>query len=442
MSGLKRRSLRAGVFSLVDIGINYVMRFASNLILTRLLLPEAFGLMAMVSTLHVALVLFTDIGIRQSIIRDEKGDDPHYLSAAWRVQVLRGAAIGTCVFVAGVILYGIGDLTPPESVYADPTLPYLIMLSGIVPMLQGAQSTNVWAAERKMLLGRVLVYNILAQILNTLVTIGLAVLFGSVWALLLGLLAGQTLRMILSHVIIPGPRMSWVRDAEITRELWLFGRWLLISSGISFFVLNADRLVLGGVLDKTIFGYYVIAYFWIEASVAIYRRLISQIGLPALSEIVRTRPHQLKGPYFRFSRAIDGLAVLCGLIVYFAIPPLILWLYPGDYAVASAMVPFLAVMVPAQRFSLPSTLLLAGGQSSQMMIFSALQALGLVCFMVLGFELGGLNGALTGIALSPLTPAPFLIWKTWSYLGRGILLDVAWLIALPLVAALVWIIQT
>ena len=59
------------------------MRLISNLILTRLLVPELFGLMALVNTFIQGLFLFSDVGIATSIIRSPRGDDPVFLNT-WK----------------------------------------------------------------------------------------------------------------------------------------------------------------------------------------------------------------------------------------------------------------------------------------------------------------------------------------------------------------------
>ena len=66
---------------------------ASNLILTRLLFPEAFGLMALGSVVLVGLQMFSDAGIGPSIAQSPRGDDPEFLDTAWTAQVLRGVIL-------------------------------------------------------------------------------------------------------------------------------------------------------------------------------------------------------------------------------------------------------------------------------------------------------------------------------------------------------------
>ena len=71
----------------------------NHLILTRLLFPELFGLMALVNTFIQGLILFSDIGIKPSIIRSPRGDDPTFFNTAWTLQVIRGFGlwIGCCL---------------------------------------------------------------------------------------------------------------------------------------------------------------------------------------------------------------------------------------------------------------------------------------------------------------------------------------------------------
>jgi O-antigen/teichoic acid export membrane protein len=70
-----------------------VIRFGSNLIITRLLLPEHFGLMALVTTFLVGLALFSDTGVGPNIIQNPKGEEPIFFNTAWTVQAIRGVLL-------------------------------------------------------------------------------------------------------------------------------------------------------------------------------------------------------------------------------------------------------------------------------------------------------------------------------------------------------------
>lgn len=434
--GLKRRVMRSSGITMANMGVMYLFRFGSNLVLTWLLVPEAFGLMAMVTTLHTALQLFTDIGLRQSVVRSERGEEAYFLQVAWTIQVIRGLVVGGVVLLAGAAMFWLGDYAPADSVYADPMLPGMIMISCIVPAAEAARTANLWVAERKMILGRVLVFSIVARTIGLTVTVILALIFRSAWALVLGLIFGQVCRTLLSHVMIPGPKMAFVRDRALSAELWGFGRWILISSVFSFFGQNADRIIMGGLLDKTTFGFYVIAMLWVDAAAGINNRLVSKIGLAVFSEVIRKHPERLKRAYFRFSLGIDAIAVSASLAVLFVAPLLIGVLYKPDYLVAAAMIPFLFLRISVQRFVLPNMLILAHGDSAQMMIASGLRALASVAFLLGGHALFGIPGALVGASLVPLAATPFNIYKAARYGAAVVWYDIAWCVVILVLAGL------
>src|ERR1700709_2543623 len=97
---LKARVFRSGSWTLAGYGYSQVLRFGSNLILTRLLFPQAFGLMMIVQSISVGITMVTDLGASQSIIRSARGDEPGFVNTAWTVQILQGLLVGILLAVA------------------------------------------------------------------------------------------------------------------------------------------------------------------------------------------------------------------------------------------------------------------------------------------------------------------------------------------------------
>ena len=90
---LRGRVIKAGFWIIGGDGVGQLIRLGSNLILTRLLVPEMFGMMAVVTALMIGLALFSDIGLRENIIQSKQGDDPRFLNIIWSIQVIRGGVI-------------------------------------------------------------------------------------------------------------------------------------------------------------------------------------------------------------------------------------------------------------------------------------------------------------------------------------------------------------
>jgi O-antigen/teichoic acid export membrane protein len=99
MSSIKKLAIRGAVWTIASYGTSQILRFGSNLILTRLFIPDVFGLMALVYVFISGLHLFSDIGIGTSIIQNKRGDDPVFLNTAWTMQVIRGVGLWICSFL-------------------------------------------------------------------------------------------------------------------------------------------------------------------------------------------------------------------------------------------------------------------------------------------------------------------------------------------------------
>ena len=90
---LKRALITSGAWTMVGWFVMQVLRFGSNLILTRLLFPEAFGLMSLVIVFIVGLHMFSDVGIGPSLVQSKRGDDPDFYNTVWTIQILRGLGL-------------------------------------------------------------------------------------------------------------------------------------------------------------------------------------------------------------------------------------------------------------------------------------------------------------------------------------------------------------
>src|SRR4051794_18768584 len=98
---LKQMATHGSLWTIAGYGTSQVLRFGSNLVLAKLLFPQAFGLMAIVNTFMQGLVMLSDVGIGQSIIRHSRREDPEVYNTAWQVAMHRWIVLTRmCVGVA------------------------------------------------------------------------------------------------------------------------------------------------------------------------------------------------------------------------------------------------------------------------------------------------------------------------------------------------------
>ena len=104
-SSLKSKSIVAAAWTLLGFGGAQVIRLGSNLVMTRLLAPEMFGVMAIVNVIIIGFNLISDIGLRPNIIQRQRELDDGFLDTAWTVQIIKGFLLWFAVLVLSLVLY-------------------------------------------------------------------------------------------------------------------------------------------------------------------------------------------------------------------------------------------------------------------------------------------------------------------------------------------------
>ena len=140
---LRTRLLRAGAWTTGAYSIESATRLLSNLILTRLLFPEAFGLVAASTSLLVGLNLISDFGIRAVVIQSSNGESEGFLHSAWVFQISRGIILWlVLVLCCGFLrIPQIHGLIPTQSVFSNSDFHLLTDVLGNGLILNGLEST-------------------------------------------------------------------------------------------------------------------------------------------------------------------------------------------------------------------------------------------------------------------------------------------------------------
>ena len=305
------RILRAGSWTALAYGFTQLTRLGTSLIVTRLLVPEVFGIMAVAMVVSTGLALLTDLGIVQCIVRSPRGGEQRFLDALWVTQILRGAAVCAASLLVGAVLGGLQALgwIGAGSAYGNPVLPYVIAAVGFTAVLSGLESTKVAVARRELSLARLSQLEILCNVVSVTAVVSWALIDPSIRALVGGWIIGAALRTLLTHTMLPGAGNRFRWDPPAFRELLAFGKWVLVSSTLGFFAMNGDRLLLGGLGSAHELGLYAIAFLVLSAARQGLSMLAASVAYPALSQVVRMQPARLAAAYYKARLPMD----LCSL---------------------------------------------------------------------------------------------------------------------------------
>lgn len=403
---LKSLALRGSALTMAGFGLSQVLRLAGSVILTRLLFPEAFGLMALVSVFMQGLAMFSDIGAGPAIVRHERGDDPVFLNTAWTMQVARGVAFWCA---AGLLSQ------PFAAFYGQPELALLIPVSALTAIISGFKSTSLFTAKRHMALGRLIWIELFSQAGNIAAMIAFALVWPTVWALIVGGFAGNTISLVLSHVALPGPRnrFAWDRDSRLI--LFEFGKWIFLGTALLFLARTGDRLLLGHYLSMAILGIYTVALNLSEFASNLNIRLSKSVVYPVLSRIHREEPGRLAAVFYRTRLGLDGL-LLPALGFLMAVAPLVIGLlYDERYALAGWILQVLSVRTAMRCMLEPcSSCVVAIGHPRLETFSHAARACWIAIAIPLGWQIGSLTGVVWASALSEV-PVLVVLWTAlWS----------------------------
>jgi len=372
-------------------GSMQVLRFASSIILAHLLYPQAFGLFALTYVFITALHLFSDLGIRVSIIQSPRGEDPAFLDTAWTIQVIRGVII----WLVGCALAWPAAYLRPEP---EPALLWLLPVVAFCAVIEGFISTNLHLLFRHLKQRTAVLIESISAAGGITVTVCWALFIErSLWAMAAGPLTNSMLQLILSH-LLPGHRNRFRRDRHAMKELVHFGRWIFLSTMFTFLADQSDRLVVG-FLSVTLLGVYHLANQIATVPVALMSTVARQIVLPLYSRLIESGKEI--GPALREMQVRAGAMtalMIAGLISVG--PTFVRCLYDERYQDATWILPLLAVAIMLQIFdNFASSVLIAIGKPRIYALSNFIKVICLVLFMPLGVWLDGLRGLIIALIL-------------------------------------------
>lgn len=371
-----------------------MLRFFNNLILTRLLVPELFGLMALVQVFITGLHLFSDVGLGVSVVQSKRGDDPVFLNTAWTIQVIRGWVIW---FGCLLLAYPISQL------YNEPRMLWLIPIVGLNTLVSGFNSASLFTLNRHLDLKTIALYELSGQLVGAVVMIGWAWFNPTVWALVAGGAASVLFQIVWSYRLNRWQLNRFMWDRTAARDIFAFGVWIFLSTSITFFAEQADRLILGRLLSLELLGIYSIALTFADLPRSVTGAVSGKVIMPAISKMTDLPHASIRAKLSKARRPVlvamaIGIAALASFGDF-----VITTLYDQRYAEAAWMLPILALGIwPRLLCNTNEPALFAIGKPQYTAAANLSRFVCTALGILIGYRLLGLPGAVVGVALNDL----------------------------------------
>lgn len=266
---LVRSSGALGVGSVVE----YAARFLRNIILARVLAPEAFGSVALLIACIAVAEALTEVGLREVIVQNRGSRRPEFLNAAWWLALVRGFLLYLALwFVAPWI----GELF-------DQTHAVNLLRCGFLVTVLNAATSPALHVLQKDLSFKAWVWLVQGSgVVGVAVAVVAGLLTHSVWALVAGLLVESLCRCAASFLALPF-RPSWSLDRGAMGEILKFSRGIFGLPIMMVILLQADTFVVGRLFAASMLGLYSLSRDLADLPNKVLSRLLGPLLLPVFS---------------------------------------------------------------------------------------------------------------------------------------------------------------
>ncbi len=408
----KKKIFIASFWVILIFGLSQLVRLGSNLIITRLLVPEMFGVMAVVNVVIFGIAMFTDLGLWAFIVRHKNPEDPHLLDVVWTLQVIRGWLMFLVVLILATTL-SLGNQYLPNyfsGIYTDSRLPLLIIIAGVGSLIGGYKSMASPMMSRKLEVGKLEVMELLSQIAGISLMIVWVWLQPTIWALVASGLVAALTNTLLSYYLFPY-RHQFLLDKTIVKEVFHFSKWIVVASVLTYLFSQGDKLFFAGKIEAAELGIYSIAFMLVATLTSVTQTLAEKIIFPVFSTLAHGERFILKQRYYQVRQYLDApIFFVTGLLIAFG-PLIVDILYDSRYASAGWMFQILIFSVIGNTLSLVSMECLSALSVTKVRMWVMLiRTLGLFIGLPLFFNLYGLYGAIWVVALNVWLSLPVIYW--------------------------------
>ena len=397
-------------------GGSQVLRFATQLVLARKLLgPQAFGLVALVSVFLSGLEMLSDLGVGMDVVQHPRGDDPRFINTAFLIQAGRG-----------LVLFGLAAALayPFASFYHQPTVRWMIFVASLSVGLRGLASGSIWTLTRHVQLRKLTALNLGGDVVGFAVSLAWALISPTAWALVVGKVASSAVYALCSH-FIGEDRISFDWDSKAARDILIFGTGIFLSSATYFMSGEAERLIVGKFITVAELGCFSLALTLSAAPSQALGQVVGQVFFPMIAHSVREDPATAARHFKKARSAFLIVSILLGTMFIAYGPRIIALLLPPKFAMAGWMLQWLGFRSAQQVFVAPtSSLVLACGDSR----FPALS--NIVRFAVMSgglwiaFTRFGIHAAIAALVISSAVAYPVLYPAVARHLRKALWFEI------------------
>jgi PST family polysaccharide transporter len=394
--------------------------------LSRLLAPEAFGLVALASVFTVFVELFLDQGFSAAVVQRTDLEREHLDTAFW-VNLLTGILLTAGVIAASGLV---------ATFFEEPRLAPVLRWLSISFILSALSSTQIAILQRKLAFKSLAARSLAATTVGGIAGVSMAFAGFGVWSLV-----GQNLATGLAGVIVlwrvSGWRPGFHASRKHYKELFTFGVSIVGNHALSVLVRRSDDFLIGYFLGPTSLGYYTIGYQLLSLIIRVVTGITNAVAFPAFSRL-QHEPKRMLRAFYKVTQYTSLLAFPVFIGMATLAPELVPALFGEKWAPSIPVMQVLALIGILQSVSyFNGSIIRASGKPSWELGIMLLNAV----VTVIGFLLA-VHWGIVAVAASLVIVGYLLAPLSYLAVRRLIQIDFntyLWQFAPPLSASLVMV---
>lgn len=385
---LKHKAVNGVAWTFIQRFMSIFIQFISNIVLARLLTPDDYGCIGMLSIFMLLSATIIDGGFSSALIQKKRPTEEDYSTIFfWNV--------GLSIFVYSV-LYICAPII--AKFYHIELLCPILRIQGIVLIINALQSIHTNQLSKQFKFKKISIVTLTSSVISLTVTIIMAYNGYGVWSLVV-----QHILMSSIPTIVYWLTNRWkplfVFSIKSFKELFSFGFYMFLTSLASTFGKNIQGLLIGRLYDASQMGYYSKAHRTEMLASTSISQVISQVSYPLYAELQNNRDILVR-TIKKLTLSVSYLTFPMMFLLILLAKPIFIFLYSDKWLPS---VPFFQILCIAGLAiclqSVNSQAIAAIGKSKAMFIWSFIkQSIGIL-FMIIGLYFYGMKGLMIGMVM-------------------------------------------
>jgi O-antigen/teichoic acid export membrane protein len=399
---LGRTAVQGGGITVISRVACQVIQLGATMILSRLLLPEDFGVVAMVTSIVGFVLLFGDLGLTDATLQAESMLQRQASILFW-VTTLFNLAVALILAASSPLL---------ALLYKDPRVGPITLVLAVQVVVFGAANQHYTLLKRSMAFVEVSISALISTVLSNALAIAAVLLGFGYWSLIIRELASAATRALVGWYLCRW-RPSIVRTLSGAGGLIKFGVTTMGSLGVAYFSDNLDKTLVGVAYGASPLGYYTRAFGLFTLPLGQFSSSLHHVAVSILSR-VRTDKREFVRLYLRAVETISLLGMPLAALITITSSDLVLFLFGPQWSQSAVLLALLAPSAGFRMLYVTNDWLNASlGRADRRLKWQIISLCGTVCALGIG-----LIFSLKGVTISYSVLSAVLVFPALLYAGQ------------------------